>query len=336
VLPVLRMAFVVGFIVVAGTLLAMLTEHLVLIDALYFTLATITTVGYGDVVPLTRGGQLLAIGLMAGGVGVALFLFGQVASFVIEGRLQRILGVRKMKQAIERMRGHQIVCGYGKLGKLVVQELAESDVDFVIVEQNPVKAADARDKGLPVIEGDATHQEVLTEAGLDRASGIATTISDDAENLYIGITARSMRADLPVVCRSSTDRVRALFEKAGITRTISIDEIGARRMVGSLIRPHIVEFMDELLRPVEGAPSLQAVRLAPGAPLIGETIQGAQLRDRFGIVVIAIQREGRVRPNPGPREPLHEGDVLILIGVPARVEELRQLVAGERGEAITP
>lgn len=330
-----RTAAIVVLIMVAGTLLFIRTEHTSLLDALYFTVTTVSTVGYGNVAPVTQGGRIVTIFLIILGVGAALYVFSSVMSFMVEGRLRQILGVRKMKKAIERMRKHFIICGYGELGKMVVRELEEAGANFVIVESDAQKAVDAGEKGYRVVEGDATHSETLSEAGLEHAGGLATTISDDAENLYIGITARSMCPDLPVVCRSSTDRVRVLFERAGIERTISTDEIGARRLVSSLLRPHIVDFMDELQKHEEGTPSLHAVRLKAGAPLIGQTIQGAQLRGDFDIVVLAIRREGSYVPNPGPQELLHAEDSLIMIGLPENVERLRGLVEVDR-EALQP
>jgi voltage-gated potassium channel len=329
----LQVAVVVLTIVVSGTLLYAFIEHENLLDSLYFTLATVTTVGYGDEVPQTQAGEVLAIFLMLAGVGSALYAFSSVMSFMIEGRLAQILGVRKMKEVIAKMKGHFIVCGYGKLGKIVVRELQEARAQFVILENSPAKVAEAREKEYLVVEGDATQQEALNEAGLDRAAGLATTISDDAENLYIGIAARSMRPDLPVVCRSSSDRVRVLFERAGIERTISIDEIGARRIVTSLLRPHVVEFMDQVLAPAPNRPSLHATRLEEGAALIGQSIMSAKLRNRFGIVVLAIQRDGAFLPNPDPSEELRADDVLILIGHHESAVRLRDLVEAPAEES---
>ncbi|MCK4305096.1 MAG: potassium channel protein [Candidatus Eisenbacteria sp.] len=323
---VMRMISIVILIVLVGTLFFMLAEKASLLDAIYFTLTTVTTVGYGDVHPEGSAGKIVAIFLMLGGVGAILYIVSSVMSFVVEGRLRQVMGVRKMKRAIERMRGHFIVCGYGKLGKLVAQELEGARVPFVIVESNAQKVAEARDLEYAVVEGDATHQEVLAAAGLERSGGLATTISDDAENMYIGIAVRSICPQLPVVCRSSTSRVRKLFKRAGIDQIISTEEIGARRIVSSLTRPHIVEFMDELMRHEENSPSMHAIRLESGVPLIGQTIQGAKLRNKFDIVVLAIRRDGAFLPNPDPGEQLRAKDILILIGLPDKVECLRGLV----------
>lgn len=272
---VLGMIGLVAAIVLAGAGLFVLVEQVSFIDGLCFALATATTVGYGDIVPLARAGQVVAMLLMLGGVGAALYILTSGMSFVIEGRLRKILGVRKMMKTIEQMQGHYIICGHGRLGRQVIRELTASGADYVIVENNPGQAAECREKGHPVVEGDAAEEEVLRRAGLDRCAGVATTISDGAENIYIGLTVRSLRPDVPVVCRSSSTRVRALFERAGIHRIISTEEIGARRLVSSLMRPHIVQFVDELMRHEQGTPSLHAVRLEPGAVLVGQTLERA-------------------------------------------------------------
>ena len=329
----IRIVSITVLITLTGTLFYMLIEDASVVEALYFSLSTITTVGYGDVHPGGLGGRLLAIFLMLGGVGMMLYLYSAVASFVVEGRLRQVLGVRKMKRAMERMRDHYIICGYGRLGQIVVRELERAGASFVIIESDPQRIAEASERGYAVVKGDATHEDVLHEAGLMRCAGLATTISDDAENLYIGIAARSLCPTLPVVCRSSTDRVRLLFEQAGIKRTISTEEIGARRLVSSLTRPHIVEFMDEMLKYEGDKASLHAVHLPEGSPLIGTTIMGSKIREKFGAVVLAIQREGGVHPNPGASEELHAGDLLILIGHRKQIEELQALVDSGPPEA---
>lgn len=312
-----------------GTISYSLVEGVDPLTALYFTLETVTTVGYGDVAPVSAPGRLISMVLMLAGVGAALYAFSAVASFLVEGRLRQILGVMKMKKTIEKLSDHYIVCGYGRLGKTVVDELRRTDAAFVIIESAHEKVVEAREKGYLVIEGDATLQEVLNEAGIEHAAGLATTIQDDAENLYIGITALSIRPTLNVVARSSSDRVRKMFQRAGISNIISTDEIGARRLVSSMMRPYIVEFMDHLLRYEEGKPTLQAVRLEQSARLVGETVVSSKLRDRFGVVVLAIQREGRFLPNPGPQEEFHAEDILIMVGVPEQLERLQSLV-GEK------
>ncbi len=324
-----RTILLLGGLLAFGTITYSLVEKVDPVTALYFTVETVTTVGYGDEAPRSVPGRVVAMVLMLAGVGAALYAFSAVASFLIEGRLRQVLGVMKMKKTIEKLSGHYIVCGYGRLGKTVVDELKRTDAAFVIIESAHEKVVEAREKGFLVVEGDATLQEVLDEAGIEQASGLATTIQDDAENLYIGITALSIRPTLNVVARSSSDRVRKMFQRAGISNIISTDEIGARRLVSSMMRPYIVEFMDHLLRYEKGKPTLQAVRLEQSARLVGETLVSSKLRDRFGVVVLAIQREGRFLPNPSPEEQFLAEDILIMVGVPEQFEGLQALVGEE-------
>jgi len=322
---VVRLLALVAAIVVVGSLLFAAIERVPLGQAVYFTFTTLSTVGYGDVVPRTVAGRWVAIALMVGGVGTALYTFGWVLSFIVEGRLRGLMGVRKMKKAIERMEQHHIVCGYGKLGKVVVEQLTAAASDFVIVERDAQKVADAREKGFAVVEGDATVPETLSAAGLERAAGLAATMSDDAENLYIGLTARAVRPNLPVVCRSSGERARAFFQKAGIEKTVSTDELGARRLVAHLVHPHVVEFIDEVTQREKGRQSLHALRVRPGMPLAGRTISDCQLRHDFGIVVLAIHRDEAFLPSPGGDERLRNDDILIVIGHLEQVERLGTL-----------
>lgn len=332
---ILRMCSILLLILLVGTLFFMLTEGLSFGDAIYLAITTITTVGYGDLVPLTKLGRLTAIVMMVAGVGTALYIFSAIMAFLVEGRLKEVLGVRKMNKAISRIKRHYIICGYGTLGKMVARDLEKASVDFVFVESNNEKAVEARENGHNCVIGDATHQETLIEAGLERCHGLATTISDDAENLYIGITVRAINPKLPIVCRASSDRVRSLFRRAGIPRTISTDEIGSRRLVSSLIRPHVVEFMDEMLGHKEGVISVHAIQVEPGAALIGQTIQGAQLKDKYQLVVMTIQRQGEWVLNPGPKEIFHAEDTLIFLGTDDKVEALADLVRGTEADALS-
>jgi voltage-gated potassium channel len=330
---VVHLIVILLLIALVGSAVFAVAERISFGDGLYFALTTLTTVGYGDVVPRTAVGHVVAVALMLGGVGAAVYVFTSITSFVVEGKLRHVLGIRRMKKTIDLMRDHYIICGYGRLGSLVTRDLESARVDFVVVESDSAKVQEARERGHAVVEGDATVQETLCEAGLERAAGLATTISDDAENVYIGITARALYPDLPVVCRSSTARVKELFRRAGITRTISTDEMGARRIANSLLRPHVVGFMDEITQHVEGKASLHAVRLAADTALVGETIMGSQLRGKHGIAVLAIRRDGVYLPNPGPQETLRASDVLILIGTPEQVSRLRAFAEDASDEA---
>lgn len=315
-------------LVLLGSSIFAFTEHEPFSEGLYFTLTTLTTVGYGDLVPHTVLGRWAAMALMIVGVSAGLYFVSAVTSFIVEGRLRQLMGIRKMQKTIERMRGHFIVCGYGKLGKVVARTLEAGGGDFVVIEADAQKAGDARERGYAVVEGDASVPDTLTEAGLERAAGVAATMADDAENLYIGITARSVCPQMPIVCRSSSERARMLFRRAGIDTTINTDEMGARRLVASLTRPQITEFIDEITQLVEGRPSLHGVRLEEGAPLVGQSLIGSRLREDFDISIVAIQRGGTFVPNPAGGEILQEGDILILIGTPENVERLRALLQG--------
>lgn len=322
---VARLVVVMLLILLVGSITFAAIEHVDLLEAVYFTIATVTTVGYGDIIPHSTGGKILASLLMLGGVGTVLYLFSAVVAFLVEGRLREVLGVRRMKKMIGQLRGHYIVCGFGRLGRLVVQDLDVSGASFVVIESHATRAAEAREKGYAVVEGDATLPETLHEAGIERAAGLATTISDDAENIYIGITVRSLCAQLAVICRSSSERVTELFRRAGIERTISTDAMGARRIVNSLLRPHVVGFMDEIMQPVAGKSALHAVRLSSETRLVGQTIKGSALRNRYAVVVLAIRRNGEYLPNPEPDEALRAEDILILVGTPEQVTELRRV-----------
>jgi voltage-gated potassium channel len=326
---ILRLLLFLGALLVGGTLGFARLEGLSFLDALYLTGETLSTVGYGNVAPETPRGRLFSILLMIGGASAALSAAGLLVGYIVEGRLAAQFGRRREMRALEKTRDHIILCGYGQVGRRVARILHGTGTSFVVVERDATAAREAREEGCLLVEGDATEEEVLEAAGLHRARGMLTTIGDDAENLYICMTARALRPELPIVSRVTTERAAANIRRAGISQVIFPVEMAARRMVQSLLRPEVVDFLDLVLGPGARGPGLEAYRIPEACRLVGKKLREAGLREEFGLHVIAIRRDGNYLPSPGPEEVLRAGDALILVGTEETFARFRDAMAVE-------
>ncbi len=305
-------------------------EHLSLPEAVYLAVSTMTTVGYGDLVPHTAGGRWFAVAVMLGGVSVAFYAVGSLAALLVEGRLGRLVEERRMRKHVGELDRHFVVCGYGQIGVRLTAELAQAGADFVVVERDPARAQAARDDGRLVVEGDATDDAVLHAARVDRARGLATVISDDAENLYIIVSSRALNPGIAVVARGSRARGGRYLTQAGAQSVVYLDDLGAVRMARSLLHPEVVTFLEEMMNPALGDAHLEALRLPAGCFAAGRTLKALNLRARLGIQVLALRRDGRYLPSPGAEETLLEGDVMLVVGTQESLGNLESELEREK------
>lgn len=320
---VLRVLLLLAALIVVGTVGFVRLEGLTVLDAVYLTAETISTVGYGNVAPLTPEGKAFSVFLMLGGASIALAAAGLLVAYIVEGRLAGFVGKRRKMRQIEKLRDHVVLCGFGQMGRRVAQMLEQSSIPFLVVERNAENAEEARAADCLVVEGDATEDGVLKRAGLERARGLLSCIGDDAENLYIGMTARAQNPELPVICRVTATRAEGNLRRAGISQVVSAVEMGARRMVQTLLRPEVVDFMDLSLRPGSRGSGMESYKIPEGSPLDNQTLRDTKLRERFGLHVIAIKRKGEYLPTPSPSELLSCGDVLLLVGTEETFDQFR-------------
>ena len=299
-------------------------------NALYFTMSTITTVGYGDITPHTQGGRWFSLVVMLGGVSIGFYAVGLLAAMLVEGRFGKLVEERRMRKQIETIRGHFVICGYGQVGAALTAELRRQGARFVVIERDPERAEAAREDGCLVVEGDATDDAVLAEAQVARARGLATVISDDAENLYITVSSRAIHPTMPIVARGSTRRGERYLAQSGATNVVLLDDLGATRMARSLLHPEVVSFWEEMMSSTGSESRMDVMKLPQRSSLTGRSLKDLDLRARLGIQVLAIKRADRYLASPGPEERLAAEDVLLLVGHPDNLDRLRaDLEAGE-------
>ncbi len=312
-------------VIVAATLWYWLVEDFQILDALFQTVITVSTVGFHEVKALDRSGQVATMVVIAAGVGAAGLTLSGLFEDVVSEQLNRI-GRRRMERRIEKLHDHAVVCGYGRVGSEVA-ELLRAEGDVLVIDGQADRAALADAAGFAVILGDSTDDEVLAGAGLERARVLVTALPTDADNLYVVLSGRSLNQRLRIVARAQSPRSEAKLVRAGADRVVVPEDIGARRMVTFATRPTVADFLDVVTTgSVEYR--LEEVRLAERSAIAGQTLGSAGIAERTGALVLGISRaDGRFVTNPPADEPLSAGAVLIAIGTPDQLTRLEGLAS---------
>jgi len=308
---------------VAGTIGYVAIEGWTPWEAFYMTVTTVTTVGFREIHELSRAGEIFTVFLVLGGVGAALYTFSQFAALLIEGGLANHLRRRRRVRMIDTIKDHFIVCGYGRIGSIVAKEFRQQGVPFVVIERDPARYQAAVAGDVLAIDADASQEEVLKRAGIERARGLITAVGTDAENVYTVLSARVLRPDLFIISRSESGDSTRKLQRAGANRVISPYQIGAVQIAQTAIRPAVVDFFDLATSSDNLELAMEQITISPRSALADHSILDASLRQRFGVIVVAIQREDeRMEFNPEPTMAMRAGDKLVVLGRP---ESLKQL-----------
>lgn len=295
------------------------------LDALYQTVTTISTVGFRELPddPST-GFRVFTMVLILTGVGVALYTASVFFESVVEGRLTERFGRRRMQRTIDELSGHVILCGWGRVGRSIERHLSGAGVEVVVVEADPERCDAVT--GLSVC-GDATEDEVMTAAGLERAATLVTAVDSDAANLFITLSARDRRPELFIVSRVRDEANEAKLRQAGADRVVNPQQIGGGRIAALALAPNVADFLDVVMHDGSLEFRLADITVPETSPLARQSLRQAQVRDRTGALVLAIRgAEGRFATNPTPESILKGGDVLIAIGTGPQLDELRTLI----------
>ncbi len=328
----LRGASVFIGIIVVGAVGYTAIEGWSFLDALYMTVITVTTVGYAEVHPLSTGGQIFSIFLIIGGVGGALYVLTGIIQYVVEGQFGTTLGRRRMKAKIAELKRHFILCGYGRVGQEIAGMFKEEGVSFVVIDNNAERIAQVEREGYLYLQGDAASDEVLREAGIERARGLVAAVGSDVENTYITLSARGLCPDLFIAARASSEETKTKLMRAGASRVVAPLIIGGRRMAMLALRPAVVDFIDTVISKRGRELRLENVDIGKNSPLVGLTMKA--VRNKTGITVLALQKEsGKLLPNPSEEETIKDGDRLIVIGTKKRLAVLGEVFEGGKNPA---
>ena len=302
-------------LVLYGTFGFILVAHYTPVEALYMTVITLATVGYGEVRPLDDAGRIFTMTLIALGAGFVAYNLAYFSQLLMDGNLLEMYRRRKLRKKLGLLNDHYIVCGYGQMGQIIVQELLRHGMSVVVVENNESVVFRLREKGILHLEEDATEEESLLTAGVLRAKGLISVVNKDTENVFIVLTARDLNRNLEIFARAGTPEVEKRLFKAGANRVVSPFAIGAVRIAHNIIRPTVTDFL-ELALSAEGMElSMEELRIPDDAVLVGKELMHSGIRGDFNLIVVAIKRaDGKMIYNPSPQELLNAGDILVTIG----------------------
>jgi len=296
------------------------------------TVITVTTVGYREIHPLSRAGEAFTALLLIGGVGTALYAFTLFATLVVEGGLHVTLEQRRIRRMIDQLRDHFIVCGYGRIGSVIAEAFLGEGVPFVVVDRDPERVQEVVARGMLGVEADASREEVLTRLGIDRARGLIAAVGTDAENVYAVLTARVLAPNLFIIGRAETEDAGRKLVRAGANRVLSPYQIGATQMAQTALRPAVVDFVQLATSSGSLELAMEQVAVAPASELNGRSILDANLRQRYSVIVVGVQRSGgQLEFNPSPDVVMRAGDVLVVLGRPSNLKDLENLARGAAG-----
>jgi voltage-gated potassium channel len=302
------------------------TQRWSLLDALYMTAITFSTIGYGEVHPLSDPGKVFTILLILGGVFTFVYTATEIIRTVISGEVAEMLGKQQHERALADIGNHIIVCGFGRMGKLVCSEFSRDKVPFVVVDVSEDAMRDfALAHGLTLV-GDATADEVLKHAGIERARALVTVMASDADNLFTTLSARLLRPDLFIVARVEAAGSEAKLLRAGANRVVSPYQIGGTRVAQAVLRPTVVDFIELATRTEHIDLQLEETRVAPSSSLAGCTLKDSRVRTDLKIIIVAIKKKGgHMQFNPAPEMVLEPGDTLVAIGHKEQLTQLERL-----------
>ncbi|MCA9914013.1 MAG: NAD-binding protein, partial [Anaerolineae bacterium] len=309
-----------------GTLLYMGLEGWNFIDSLYMTVITIATVGFGEVRDLSPEGRLATIILIYLGVGLATTAVSNAVSLALGPLLWSSLQQRRMRSMIDKMKDHYIVCGYGRMGAQIVRDLRMRDEPFVVVDTNPEIESILQEENIPYILDDATEDEVLQAAGVERARGVVAALGSDPANLMTVLTAREMNPRLFIVARVVRPESESKLRRAGANRVINPYQIGGHRITLSLLRPAVHDFLDHIFHFGEGREiDIGQIHVSPGSVYDGKTIAESRLRDEHNVNILAIREpSGHISITPNPSSVIEPHAELIIIGPPKAIYSLER------------
>ena len=328
--PRLRVGLsLIGAVLVLGTLGYRAIEDMSAIDAFYMTAITISTVGFGEVGgDLSSQGKLFTVGVIIFGMGGALY----TAAVGIERRVDRILGGerkrRRMAKDIERLNGHIILCGYGRVRRAVWKDLAARDTDVVVIEVLPDTVHAAQSDGALVVEGNATHDEVLVSAGIDRASTLIAAVRDDSDNIVITLSAKARRRDLLVIARVVEPANEGTLYMAGADRVVAPQQVGAEKLAALTLHPDLAEFIELVVRGRTVEFRVAEYTVPEGAALVGKTLRELDIRNQVGALVLAVGTpEGSLALNPDPDVAFRAGSIVVGFGTQEQLDRLGDLTS---------
>ena len=313
----------VVIVLIIGTVGFHFIEGWGLLESAYVATQTVTTVGYGDIAPETEAGRLFSLAFMLLGVGTVLYALTQIAKSVVHSGVIEALGSRRKLKEMEKLNDHYIVCGAGRVGRRIIKTLLKQGLPFVVIESDEDRLGEFESANFPLLIGDATLEENLLQVGVERARGLASCLPDDADNIYVVLTARGLNDKLHIVARAVEEQAESKLIRAGASRVVAPTIIGSQSMARSLIKPGISDFMESIVAETLDL-VFEEVAVDGHSELAGKALKETNILRDLNLIVVAIRpRSGDIQYQPTADTILNEGDLLIVIG---KADSVKQLV----------
>ena len=325
--PLAITALLSVLLLMLGTTGYMLIEGWGLIDSLYMTVITLATVGYGEVHEISQTGRVFTVVLIVIGVGFFLYVIGNVIQFLVEGRIRIILGRRKLDKQINELKNHYIICGYGRIGRVLCRYLFQRNLDVVVIEKDQERIPILDEDGTLYVLGEATEEANLVRAGIDRSKGLITALGTDAENVFLLLTARQLNPELYVVARASQNVTKKTLTAAGANMVVSPYDVGARRMAHAILRPSVIDFLELAFADESTDINIEEIQVSASSKLIDVTLKDSGIRQNFNLIIIAVKKvDGSMLFNPLAESKIAADDTLIAVGERKNLAKLEKIL----------
>lgn len=324
--------FIILSIFFTGTIGFHILEGMTILDSFYMTIITISTVGFREVKELSPNGKLFTSFLILFGVSTVAYGYSVITSIIIEGELKQVWIFRRKKKMLEKLKDHYIVCGYGRMGSYICKKLKEKKIPFIVIDKNPSLQTHLDNEDYLYIIDDSSREEILTLAGVNKAKGLITVVSSDADNVYIVLTARQLNPKLYIIARAAEESSELKMYKAGADKVISPYIIGGERMALAVLKPNVLDFIEIAVggKGQKGVLKMEEILISKTSKLVGKTLMESQIREITGSIIIAVKKiDGRMEFNPKPKYKIDAGDVFIALGSNEHLALLEDMAYGK-------
>ena len=319
-----------GMVLMIGTMGYMIIERWQFLDALYMTVITITTVGFREIRAVSEPGRIFTIILIFLGMGIMAYTLGIVAQFMVEGEIRSILGRRKLGSRIKSLKKHYIICGYGRIGRIIAQELKSNGRPILVIDSDSESQSALDEHDVPYIIDDATSEDVLIKAGIERARGLVAVVLSDADNLFITMTARGLKPDLFILARADEERAQKKLLRAGADKVVLPYLMGGRKMAQTILRPAVADFLDLMIHDKDIELNMEELQVKEVSTLNGITLVDSGIRQKMNVIIVAIRKKDREMIfNPSSGALIEAGDTLIALGQGSELDRLALILAGK-------
>jgi voltage-gated potassium channel len=305
----------------------MMIEGWPLDDAIYMTIITLATVGYGEVHQVSGGGRIFTMFLIVSGVGYFMYVVGLLVQFLVEDRIRVILGRRKLDKQIAKLKDHYIICGYGRIGRVLARYLTERYLNVVIIEKNESRQAAMDEDGVLYLVGEATDESLLIRAGIKDAKGLITAVATDADNVFLTLIAKQLNPGLFIVARAIQNTAKRTLQAAGANKVISPYDLGARRMAHAILRPTVIKFLELAFADDSTDIQVEEIRVRSTSQLLNVELKDSGIRQKLDLIILTIKKaDGTMIFNPKADTRIETDDTLVVVGRAKSVSQLAQMM----------